>query len=816
MQSRLHQSVRRARSSANEFGWSGLETEGMRAIGSTLLYPVDQAFGAHLLILPPSSTYLGGSILELLPAASEVLKPQLPLTPLIVLGVVSLSEWDVHQFQAKYRIFVKNPWPDYRAFLTCPICAAIANPPSCVDVSTEWILAGHVTLRATEMGGVEQQLLMRLVCIDCFEKKVAGLSILLSKRGMAPRRIHVWPNALQEVNFEPPRAREARKSFFVDERLGAHDIYRLFVQSGTEAAYERHVFTSCNSPTASTIQHIQDSGRLLDEKGRRWARVAELNRKGHKVRVCQQCAVCGRRSRSLKSCSGCQCIHYCSVLHQRADWREHKIECSKTHLPRRARLSQKGAEEAQPMAAYYRETEVVCPSRPRTTMEGALAMRMDARARADRGEHNEAIDVYAKLAQASSACGDQISQAECYRYIGDIYITIKKYDKAVLYAGKCKDIAQTTNNTMLDMMVSNTLADAYNAMAGGKIQRTLKSGAKRHNAALELYSRVLELSAKSVPRSAEEEFRAHNGLARAYSHVKGAGLMVEAQHAKAGLLSKLVDENIRRREHDEGMLDADAYETNGVHYLREESNPHIALPLFLRALDIYMKSEVGFPSNERERQLHMNMADTYHAIGQHRAAIEQFTIVLGHALEWNHFEQVASAYEGIGKGHLALENYEIALDFLPKARDYYRRLRHYSGEYRVVQYIGKVYMALGNLEEMEYFAMKAAHLLSLLQKEINDSGIQTPKEEATMELLYQQAMAPSPEEKKKFQEAVRLRQLTLLQDAAMRKLKEREERLLWESKGKEQVVRLWKMDSRTADNRRKKETAELEQLLSKK
>ena len=59
MQSRLHQSVRRARSSANEFGWSGLETEGMRAIGSTLLYPVDQAFGAHLLILPPSSTYLG-------------------------------------------------------------------------------------------------------------------------------------------------------------------------------------------------------------------------------------------------------------------------------------------------------------------------------------------------------------------------------------------------------------------------------------------------------------------------------------------------------------------------------------------------------------------------------------------------------------------------------------------------------------------------------------------------------------------------------------------------------------------------------------
>lgn len=45
------------------------------------------------------------------------------------------------------------------------------------------------------------------------------------------------------------------------------------------------------------------------------------------LNICVQnkCAVCAEKSTS--KCSNCKQVYYCTVAHQKADWRRHKSEC---------------------------------------------------------------------------------------------------------------------------------------------------------------------------------------------------------------------------------------------------------------------------------------------------------------------------------------------------------------------------------------------------------------------------------------------------------------------------------------------------------
>lgn len=49
------------------------------------------------------------------------------------------------------------------------------------------------------------------------------------------------------------------------------------------------------------------------------------------VRVCVVCRCCGaqRRGRKLRACGGCLEEHYCDEICQMADWRRHRVECSR-------------------------------------------------------------------------------------------------------------------------------------------------------------------------------------------------------------------------------------------------------------------------------------------------------------------------------------------------------------------------------------------------------------------------------------------------------------------------------------------------------
>lgn len=38
-----------------------------------------------------------------------------------------------------------------------------------------------------------------------------------------------------------------------------------------------------------------------------------------------KCAICAEKSTS--KCSNCKQVYYCTVAHQKADWRRHKSEC---------------------------------------------------------------------------------------------------------------------------------------------------------------------------------------------------------------------------------------------------------------------------------------------------------------------------------------------------------------------------------------------------------------------------------------------------------------------------------------------------------
>ena len=48
----------------------------------------------------------------------------------------------------------------------------------------------------------------------------------------------------------------------------------------------------------------------------------------HQVKKSHVCVNCGRKGVSLKQCSKCQSVHYCSQKCQRTHWMKHKQLCS--------------------------------------------------------------------------------------------------------------------------------------------------------------------------------------------------------------------------------------------------------------------------------------------------------------------------------------------------------------------------------------------------------------------------------------------------------------------------------------------------------
>jgi hypothetical protein len=53
----------------------------------------------------------------------------------------------------------------------------------------------------------------------------------------------------------------------------------------------------------------------------------EIEIKESKQEVDNKCAVCNKKS--TNRCSRCQCRFYCSLEHQKEDWKQHKINCKK-------------------------------------------------------------------------------------------------------------------------------------------------------------------------------------------------------------------------------------------------------------------------------------------------------------------------------------------------------------------------------------------------------------------------------------------------------------------------------------------------------
>ncbi|XP_058061438.1 egl nine homolog 1 [Anopheles bellator] len=66
-----------------------------------------------------------------------------------------------------------------------------------------------------------------------------------------------------------------------------------------------------------------------------------------------QCRICGANE-GLRRCSRCQIAYYCSVDHQRIDWKVHKVECRSIHqLPSQAFPQQQQLSQQQSPAALY-------------------------------------------------------------------------------------------------------------------------------------------------------------------------------------------------------------------------------------------------------------------------------------------------------------------------------------------------------------------------------------------------------------------------------------------------------------------------------
>lgn len=119
-------------------------------------------------------------------------------------------------------------------------------------------------------------------------------------------------------------------------RMGEHMFNSIDFVSGkvldSEQDIEAVAYIEAGLKSGLHISFLEDREKqiLSDAFGRKW-----YERYGYTADDVLNCAHCRRgygdlsESEDLYRCSGCHNVWYCSMAHQKADWRHHKKTCAK-------------------------------------------------------------------------------------------------------------------------------------------------------------------------------------------------------------------------------------------------------------------------------------------------------------------------------------------------------------------------------------------------------------------------------------------------------------------------------------------------------
>ncbi len=309
---------------SNNTRWSGLETDAMKAAGSSLLYNQE-------IFAPSFHTYF-----ELLPSV--------PSVPMVIAGRCSLLPENYQDFATLYQSSDDTCWPDVHGVMLCPICGTSHPTPVNGDATAhEYWMVWYPLFALQKDATVRMRVMARLVCLNCMEIILDDSEITSTQGKHLQLRLPSW-QTLQE----------AGSLTLLDKSIGRHDdilsawsLYKYWDQHHFDALSEyfkvpmkvpdlSFVDTkSCHScgnshqdnPNCSLTYKCYTCGVYFCSQCDRSHACMVIP----KVRKTYECENCGKHSDILRKCA-CNTIIYCSVDCQRQHYRIHKFQCQKKLL----------------------------------------------------------------------------------------------------------------------------------------------------------------------------------------------------------------------------------------------------------------------------------------------------------------------------------------------------------------------------------------------------------------------------------------------------------------------------------------------------
>lgn len=394
----------RAGQSEEDIIWSGLETDGMRALKCSLRFAVVRCASAGTTELPAATMrvnmdeslgdadetvqFLGCRVLQLQNEDREAFKQASTVTQmpslLTVAGPVTLTQDDLGHFEVMYRsqeqaaamglnYEPKFEWPDSRAVLRCPACDSTAM------VGCDYIMVFQTLMQSCDQG-FSLRMMQRLVCESCFEEMVDGLT-LEGRRSPSSAGGEILVTEVPvsnvvtqmgEITWLGGAAREASDQKWNKrwgekgrERVSAWQLNSRWVDTGAWSSLQESAGRFVSSMMSSTGKfHVRKSkSKTAENHGQHTAVMTPIELHELYGRVCDgpECEKKHGFSKiKLSQCSGCKQTRYCSKGCMKSHWPAHREECKRIQAEKAARKAKKAEVEAARIqaeeAAAYAET----------------------------------------------------------------------------------------------------------------------------------------------------------------------------------------------------------------------------------------------------------------------------------------------------------------------------------------------------------------------------------------------------------------------------------------------------------------------------
>ena len=285
------------------------------------------------------------------------------------------------------------------------------------------------------------------------------------------------------------------------------------------------------------------------------------------------------------------------------------------------------------------------------------------------GNFQKALKCHEKHLKIAKEVGDRSGEGEAYGNLGNVYLSLGNFQKAIEYHEKCLEIAKEVGDRSGEGRAYGNLGNAYQNLSN-------------FHKAIEYHDKHLKIAKEVGDRSGEGG--AYGDLGNAYDSLSNFEKAIK-YHEKNLKIAKEVGDRSR-----EGK----AYGNLGNAYL-SLGNSQKALEYYEKRLKI--AKEVG--DRSREGGAYGNLGNVYLSLGNFQKALEYYEKHLKIAKEVGDRSREGGAYGNLGNAYQSLSNFQKAIECHEKHLKIAKEVGDRSGEGSAYANLGNTYDSLGNFEK---------------------------------------------------------------------------------------------------------------------